>query len=365
MADEPTEQSRRHRSRDEPTDAARPHRSNRHRQSVQEAESYIERLASEKSLEMHLYPEQHNNTELLPVFQPARDESNCFEQSYFEGALPWQCVFVFAFTLLSHAYATRGPAVGPNLAQSSLVTLAAGAAIHLVAPAAFGSYAGMIAKEMAPTWWWVTLHALFAVGGWLVLQKYKLLNGVGGRLGSMTFVTGNLATLVSVAAGAVDLRELRFRDWNGIYTRDQVVTVLAAALLSSTITRWANARPLSGYLRNPVAAGGMTAFLLMIVVSVSGYIHSKNANSGIGVGSFVGMAAVTLLPRFGDVACAALLGAGYFLLFYPFELHPPGGKQGSCAALGAGTWMLFRFVGRSAARRAALAFPARFADAKT
>ena len=64
MADEPTEQSRRHRSRDEPTDAARPHRSNRHRQSVQEAESYIERLASEKSLEMHLYPEQHNNTEL-------------------------------------------------------------------------------------------------------------------------------------------------------------------------------------------------------------------------------------------------------------------------------------------------------------
>ena len=47
-------------------------------------------------------------------------------------------------------------------------------------------------RRRRPTWWWVTLHALFAVGGWLVLQKYKLLNGVGGRLGSMTFVRGGV-----------------------------------------------------------------------------------------------------------------------------------------------------------------------------
>ena len=62
----------------------------------------------------------------------------------------------------------------------------------------------MIDPRLAPNWGWITLHACLAVIGWLVLSRYKLLNGVGGRLGAMTYVTGNVATFIAIAAGDAD-----------------------------------------------------------------------------------------------------------------------------------------------------------------
>ena len=88
--------------------------------------------------ELHLYTELHNDEQML-MFRPTMALEGPVARSYFDGTWPWQCAVVFAFTFWSHAVATRGAAVGINLAQAQLVTLAAASAIHLVVPAALGA----------------------------------------------------------------------------------------------------------------------------------------------------------------------------------------------------------------------------------
>ena len=75
---------------------------------------------------------------------------------------------------------------------------------HLVVPAATGAFAGMISDAATPNYGWVTLNAVFAAVGWFVVSRYNIIVGFSGRIGVTVFVTGNLAVLITVAAGELE-----------------------------------------------------------------------------------------------------------------------------------------------------------------
>jgi hypothetical protein len=287
--------------------------------------------------ELHLYTELHNDEQML-MFRPTMALEGPVARSYFDGTWPWQCAVVFCFCFWSHAVATRGAAVGINLAQSQLVTLAAASAIHLVVPAALGAYAGMIDPRLAPNWGWIALHASLAVVGWLVLSRYKLLNGVGGRLGTMTYITGNAATFIAIAAGDVAWDELSCCNYEKRVARVASVGTCVAVVFCAVLTRLVSQFLGGTRWGSPVAAGAFVSFALMLCISVSGYKHAAAVELGLGVGSFVSMGSTTLLPETSDVAAAAALAAGFVLLLLPIQVHPPGGKQGLTAVLGSLAW---------------------------
>ena len=107
--------------------------------------------------------------------------------------------------LFTHAVATRGRALGANLAQAIVTTIGCQAFPPYAAPLSAGAYAGMASVLSADgmSYTWLLLLAASTAVSWGCVARMNLLVGYSGRLGTTAFCACNVAVLVAIGAGKV------------------------------------------------------------------------------------------------------------------------------------------------------------------
>ena len=252
------------------------------------------------------------------------------EELYKKAHVVVQALTVGLAVLLTYSIATRGHTLGANLGQATVNTLAGLVMPHLAAPVGAGAYAGMVSA--LPSYGWVTFLAVNTSISWFLVSRWKLMVGYSGRLGTTAFVPCFFT--VMICCGANDAQwDVYYRsgNWDDLTTERCLVTVMAvalAAILTRLVSTHVGVFP---NLANPVSAGSAVALVAMLCVDVTDYRYKNAILSGIGQGTFTGMASVQRLSLW-QVAAAGLIGGGLALLIHPF-FNGFGGKQGFTAFL--------------------------------
>merc|ERR1711933_610761 len=67
---------------------------------------------------------------------------------------------------------------------------------EVAASSGAGAFAGMVGGDVIPHYGWLALLAMVVSGVWVVFYNYKILVGVGGRLGTCAFLAMNITNLL-------------------------------------------------------------------------------------------------------------------------------------------------------------------------
>ena len=246
-------------------------------------------------------------------------------KGYQDAHFSWQCVAIFIGGYLCHSVAFYGPRLGGFFAYGICLTLLSAIAPHLSAASGVGVFTGLAGRVAIPNQGYLTVLMLVACFVWWLMIKFKVLLGVGGRLGGCVFVTMLLLhSIVLMPAGVVPWS--LYTGGGATYSEavpwQKAVIFIISSPVTSVICLYS--RNLGGLLLNPVASSSMVALFLMLIVSAASlsapqpWPYYNDVMEGISVGSFVGMSGLSVLPTTFDFFLTSLFAIGYTMLLSPF-----------------------------------------------
>lgn len=258
----------------------------------------------------------------------------------------WQAVHTFSSALFTHAVAYRGLAVGPSLAQAIINTLAGLVAPQVNVSIACGSYLGMGSPVTIPSFAWLCLSAAILSALWMVFIRFKILVGIGGRLGVCVFLAHNFTIITILAPAGFVPWGVYYKPtfWKGLTYEPALVSIAGCSVTCLCVKL---VRELFASLQNAVTAASAVGLLFSLVVSITEYYYADVLIVGIIVGSLTGMSADTVLASRLDFFGAGLMAGGVMQLMYPFFLGL-GGFDGVRAMLGVFLWKALVSIGQRA-----------------
>ena len=296
--------------------------------------------SSSSMYETFYYREEHNQSQLAYITLKTEKKKKGlarkglglllykFRRGFFEAALYVQALTVLSSAFLTRAVAFYGLRYGIFLSYAVVATAGSSAAPQLAAAWNVGVFSGMAALSILPNWGWFTLLAVSASALWVIFVRFNLLVGFGGRLGTAVFICENFVIAVIVAPSKAvpwSVFGTSQRTYALLLSWQQALCVLISAPVSAVLSF--KSRLLGHSMENPVTGANVTALLLMLIVTSAAesgsngtpWLWMNEVLQGIAIGSFVGMAATDRLPGGTiDFTLAALLSAGFLILFTPF-----------------------------------------------
>lgn len=300
-----------------------------------------------KTITFGSYIDTHNN-ETIPVLievpdgtdEPETGIMHYIRKTFDEDHWGIQVIATVASCFLTYAIINRGPKLNWQIAAMVMITLAGATFPQLITAVACGVFAGQTFPETVPSYPWLTLLAAATAVSYQVAQRYKLLVGYCGRLGTTTFLAMNFTALVGLGpSGAMPWSQYGSASalWNANpQLLEQALVSVIACIFSSSFSGYFR---LVGLPKNPVLVPCAFALLCMLVVSVTEYNFAIDVCNGLAVGAYVAMASTTRLPSTKAFAFVGVIAGLWIILLGPFFIGF-GGRSGFTAFCGYLTYVI-------------------------
>ncbi len=186
------------------------------------------------------YIEDHNYDEIPHIHGDHDDLKKKFKITPREEDLLKILAEVFAVIsscFLTHTISNHEPFLSAVISETVVIMIALSSFPEISAASAAGAFAGMASSEAIINYGWLCLLSIVVSVMWLIFNRYKLLVGFGGRIGTCAFISMNIVSLIAMISGKVpwtlygNVNEL----WpQRLELTTSILSVIAAALLSGS-----------------------------------------------------------------------------------------------------------------------------------
>ena len=248
---------------------------------------------------------------------------------------------VISSCFLTYTISNHEPFLPAVISEAVVIMIALSSFPEISAASAAGAFAGMASSEAIINYGWLCLLSIVVSVMWLIFNRYKLLVGFGGRIGTCAFISMNIVSLIAMISGKVpwtlygNVNEL----WpQRLELTTSILSVIAAALLSGSAGA---IRLYSRVPLNPIQAPTLLVLVSMFILEPATGSQLKQISNGLAVGSFVSMASTQNLPTILDFMAAGFVGGLFLLLLDPF-FSGFGGRDGFSSFCGFTLWISAR-----------------------
>ena len=254
---------------------------------------------------------------------------------------------VHMFTTLIAAYLTlslidQGETLHPQIATVVVILLVGTSFPQLVTAAGCGAFVG--ANGVTTSFAIMLPTACCTAVAWAIVNRYQILLGYGGRMGTTTFLAFNISMILFLGPS----EQVPWNAYGSLSSlwADRLELEPSLVFCASTIVL----ATVSAFFRlnatvpvNPVLAPVTAALTFMIALNGAEYKYRDAAFNGAAVGIYVAMASESKLPTTLAFCWASVLAAAWGLCLDPFFLGFPSG--GFTALLGHVSYEFMSWLG--------------------
>ena len=248
---------------------------------------------------------------------------------------------VISSCFLTYTISNHEPSLPAVISQAVVIMMSLVAFPEMSAASAAGAFAGMANSVSIINYGWLCLLSIVVSVMWLTFNRYKLLVGYGGRIGTCAFISMNIVSVIAMLSGKVPWT--LYGDINDMWAQrleltTSILSVIASAILcgSAGAIRLYSRVPL-----NPIQAPTILVLFCMLILEPATSSQLKQISNGLAVGGFVSMASTQNLPTVLDFTMAGFAGGLFLLLLSPF-FEGFGGRDGFSSFCGFSLWMAVR-----------------------
>ncbi|CAB9513335.1 expressed unknown protein [Seminavis robusta] len=306
---------------------------------------------SERTFGVETVIEPHNGDTAVPVFVGLDDtpEDKATLQHQIRELISEAHWLIQVFTTIVAAFLTyslvnEGEQFNHQIATMAVIVLIGESQPQLVTAAGCGAFAGGQYTQTIPNYGWLFLLSIATASAWLLVQRYKLLLGFSGRLGTTTFIAMNTTMILFIGPS-------KAVPWNqygnaALLWGDRLLLEPSLMFLASVIVM----AGVCGAFRlnakmpvSPVLLPVKFALLAMMIVNATGYSYRNACFNGFAVGAYVAMASEARIPSVLSFVAAGCFAGLWGLFLAPFFVGF-GGKGGFTATLGYTTYYVLTVV---------------------
>ena len=185
---------------------------------------FEEKVSGKKySLVVDDYIEDHNYDEIPHIhgdYDDIKDKLKITSRGKDLLKIAVEVFAVMSSCFLTYTVSNHDPFLPAVISQAVVIMIALVSFPEISAASAAGAFAGMASSDAIINYGWLCFLSIVVSVMWLIFNRFKLLVGFGGRIGTCAFMSMNIVSLIAMISGKVpwslygNVNELWSQGWS-------------------------------------------------------------------------------------------------------------------------------------------------------